>query len=252
MKGQVVNSRDRFPTTHWSLVVEAGTDSGDARRDALGRLLHNYMPPMHTYLVTVKRFVPQQAEDLLQSFVADQILERHLLRSATQNRGRFRAFIVTALNNYCSNQRRDARAKKRAPKHLAAIDDTINIADPVLEPSAVFDLAWAKQVLDQATELMRTECNHSRPKLWQIFEVRVLEPALRGTEPLPYAQMIERFGFKSPTQAANAVVTANRMFARMLRRVIGQYEQDAERVEEEIRDLRRTIAGLAAKSTRMQ
>ena len=38
-----------FPTTHWSLVIEAGAAS-DAKRVALGELLRTYLPPLRAYL----------------------------------------------------------------------------------------------------------------------------------------------------------------------------------------------------------
>jgi RNA polymerase sigma-70 factor (ECF subfamily) len=236
-----------FPTTHWSLVVEAG-NARDAKRMALERLLRTYLPPLRTYLVYTKGFRNEEAEDLLQSFIADQILERGLLQSAEQDRGRFRSFILTALDNFCINQWRFEKAKKRRPKRKVSLDEALTVADPTASPGDVFDLAWARQVLAQAIHLMKAECQRSRPELWRLFEARVLAPALHGESPLPYAQMVQDFGFVSPMQAANAIVTANRMFARMLRSVIGHYAKDPQEVEEEIRDLWRKVSVLAGNS----
>jgi DNA-directed RNA polymerase specialized sigma24 family protein len=246
-----VAGRNEFPTTHWSLVAEAGGEAGKSQQSALGRLLNAYMPPLRMYLVYAKRIPLHQADDLLQSFIADQILERRLLQSAEQNRGRFRAFIVTALRNFCVKQRRYEKAKKRQPNKSIPLDEALGLADIAASPAEVFDLMWARQVLAQAIDLMRAECQRRRPQLWRLFEARVLAPALYGKTPISYAQMVADFGFVSPTQAANAVVTANRMFARMLRKVVGRYEKDPEEIEEEIRNLRVMVSNFAAKRSHL-
>jgi hypothetical protein len=241
-----VRWQHEFPTTHWSLVIEAGAAS-DAKRVALGELLRTYLPPLRAYLVYSKGLRNHQAEDLLQSFVSDQILERGLLQLAEQDRGRFRSFILTALDHFCVTQWRFDQAKKRRPKRKVPLDQALTVTDPKASLENSFDLAWARQVLAQAIELMQLECQRSRPELWRLFEARILAPALHGQSPLPYAQMVKEFGFVSPTQAANALVTANRMFARMLRAVIGRYAKNPEEVEEEILDLRRKVSTLAGK-----
>jgi hypothetical protein len=43
-------------------------------------------------------------------------------------------------------------------------------------------------------------------------------------------------------QAANALVTAKRMFTRILRGVIGEYESDEEEIDSEIDDLHKILA----------
>jgi hypothetical protein len=52
---------------------------------------------------------------------------------------------------------------------------------------------------------------------------------------------VRRFGFGSPAQAGNAFITAERMFIRLLRQVVGEYTGTGADVDEEIRDLRREL-----------
>src|SRR2546430_1488073 len=66
----------RFPATQWSLVGRAGHVTGSRRREALGTLLHRYMPAMRTHLVLARRMSPDQADDLIQGFVTDKIIEQ--------------------------------------------------------------------------------------------------------------------------------------------------------------------------------
>src|SRR5687768_6670248 len=87
--GQAPHHGRWFPTTHWTLVESAGSASDAERRAALGGLLARYLAPMRAYLIVSKRVAPDRADDLLQAFVADKVLEQGLLRRAERGRGRF-------------------------------------------------------------------------------------------------------------------------------------------------------------------
>jgi RNA polymerase sigma-70 factor (ECF subfamily) len=237
----------QFPTTHWSLVAQAGGRTGDAKRRALTALLLQYLPPLRAYLIYAKGYDVHGTEDLLQSFVADRVLEQDLFRLAEQGRGRFRAFVLTSLDHFASNKKRHGTAKKRKPQGTRPVEDALLIPDYHASPSQIFDLAWSRQLIGDALQMMERECSRSRPELWKIFEARVLCPAMNNDPPMPYAQMVKEYGFASPSQAANAVVTANRMFGRMLRAVIGRYEKGPDEIEEEVRQLRVTFASLTAR-----
>jgi len=79
-----------FPTTHWSLVCRAGQDDQQAKRDALDQLLACSLPAMRAHLVYAKRLAPADADDVVQDFVAEKILQRDLLGRADQRLGRLR------------------------------------------------------------------------------------------------------------------------------------------------------------------
>jgi hypothetical protein len=98
-------------------------------------------------------------------------------------------------------------------------------------------------VIAQAVEQMRMTCETTlRADVWGVFEGRVLAPILGQAQPVPYAQLVEQFGLRSPTQASNVLVTANRMFERLLRGVVGRYEKSATEIDDEIRDLWRILS----------
>jgi len=75
-----------------------------------------------------------------------------------------------------------------------------------------------------------------------VFECRLLAPALEGTDPVDYGELVRRFGLQSPSQASNVLVTAKRMYARTLRGVVAEYSGDAAEIEAEIGDLHRILA----------
>jgi hypothetical protein len=90
---------------------------------------------------------------------------------------------------------------------------------------------------------MRQHCDtFGRLELWGVFECRLADPILKGTEPIEYQQLVIRFGLSSPAQASNILITAKRMYARFLRAVIAEYTQDADDTEAEIRELRSILA----------
>jgi DNA-directed RNA polymerase specialized sigma24 family protein len=242
---EIPRGGERFPTTQWSLVARAGAGDDARRREALETVLTTYLPAMKAHLLHRKGLRPERADDLLQEFVADKVLQKNLIAQANHELGRFRTFLLTALDRFLINRLRDERARKRAPgAPLAAFDDHADAARCADRPGDAFDLAWARQVIDEALRRMQAACESAcRPDLWGVFYGRVAGPILEGTEPLDYGHLVRQFGLASPSQATNALVTAKRMYVRMLREVIGQYARDDVEIEGEIDDLHRVLAG---------
>lgn len=230
----------RFPTTRWSLVARAGLEDAEGGREALGQLLSRYWPAMHAHLTGDKRLSPQDAEDILQEFIVGKILEKQLIARASEPLGKFRTFLLTALDRFLIDQFRQRHAEKRNPQGGATLDlgdYAPQIAAPQ-SPSDAFDAAWARGVLNETIERMRAECQAAgRPDIWGVFECRILNPMLHGAEPADYDQLVTQFGLQSPSQASNVLMTAKRTFARMLRGVVGEYAESGEDVETEIGEL---------------
>jgi RNA polymerase sigma-70 factor (ECF subfamily) len=234
----------RFPTTHWSLVARAGQDPAEAKRQALGELLTRYLPALRAHLIYGKRLSPEDADDLLQEFVAGKILEKELLGRADAQRGKFRTFLLTALDRFLIDRFREESARKRSPGEgrLMALGDEAGQLQASPQSNA-FDLAWARNVIEQTVRLMRTECETSgRQDVWGVFECRLLEPMLNAAEPVEYEELVRRFGLQSPSQASNLLMTAKRTFARALRAVVGEYARESDEIETEIRELMEVLA----------
>ncbi|HMF15510.1 MAG TPA: hypothetical protein VKE94_24520 [Gemmataceae bacterium] len=230
-----------FPSTQWSLVDRAAAGDSAVRQRALGDLLKRYLPALRAHLVAKKRIDPQRADDLLQGFVANKVLEQGLIARADPDKGRFRALLVTSLNHYVIDVFRHQRATP--PAFSLSDTDTTLPAGDTESPSDVFDVAWARELLGEVLGRMRAECDKTRRRdIWGIFECRILRPTLDNAATLPYEQLVNRFGFRSPTQAANALVTAKRMFARILRAVVGEYAGSEAAIDAEIRDLHEILA----------
>ena len=233
-----------FVQTDWSLVGRVGR-GGSAGREALGVLLLRYMPALQAHLVQRKRLSPDAADDLLQEFVASKILEKDLIAHAQRNAGKFRTFLLTALNRFVLNRIRDEHAKKRSPEHgrVVSMGDGVDQLQADDEPAEAFHAAWAQRVISVALRRMRAQCKRSgRSDLWGVFECRVVGPTLEGAEPVDYEQLVQRFGFRSPAQASNALITAKRMYARTLRAVLGEYARDDTEIDAESQELREILS----------
>ncbi len=234
----------RFPTTSWSLVALAGTEADQAAREALGELLTRYLPALRAHLVCSKRLAPDKADDVVQDFVAKKILEKDLIARADCDLGKFRTFLLTALDRFLLNQIRDAGAKKRAAgEGSEALGERAEWVLSDSAPSDAFDVEWARGVLAEAIQRMRDHCETSdRMEVWGVFQLRILAPILQGTEPADYRELVERFGLRSPSQASNVLITAKRMYERVLRSVVAEYARDEHDIEEEIGELHEILA----------
>ena len=243
MTGDLEGVPRRFPTTSWSLVALAASNGPNAQREALEELLVRYLPAMRAHLVCSKGMAADSAADLLQDFVATKVLERDLFAQADRQLGKFRTFLLVSLDRYWLNQVRDRRARKRKADFADVLGDRADWLATEHGSADAFHTAWARDVLQQSLDQMRTECESSdRGDLWGVFECRVLGPALHGVQPVGYDALLARFGFRSPSQASNTLATAKRMFARILRSVVGEYAGSEEEIEEELGDLRKALA----------
>lgn len=245
-----------FPTTRWSTIFRAADSHEQTRRTALERLLRQYVPALRAHLVFQKRVSRGRADDILQGFVADKILEKDLIKHVDREKGKFRTFLLRAVDNYLISTVRRENADKRAPDRAQSLgphhhEDVQNTE----EPSYVFELAWARQVLTLTLQRMESYCRATQQQdIWGVFRSRILRPILEQEEAPSYEHIIDQFAFDSPRQASNALVTAKRMFRRYLRAVVGEYTEKTWEIEAEIKELRgilqRSDAGWASKLRR--
>jgi RNA polymerase sigma-70 factor (ECF subfamily) len=208
-------------------------------------LLQRYLPALRAHLRLRRHVSDQHLDDLLQGFISAKILERDLVERADPHKGRFRTLLLTALERYVVSQQRSRLAIKRGNFQTVALNESAAIPSTGTSLSAAdsFDLVWARQLLSQAMDRVRRDCESSqRMNLWDIFECAVVGPTLHGTAPARYEQLVDRFGFKSPSQMWNAVRTSKQMFIRALRAVAGEYAQDEAAIDAEIQDLHRILS----------
>jgi RNA polymerase sigma-70 factor (ECF subfamily) len=228
----------RFTTTRWSLVLAVGQAPAAAARDALAALCTDYWYPLYAYLRR-RGHSAADAEDLVQGFLAH-LIERRQLHAADPQRGRFRAFLLAALDHYRANQRRAARTRKRgAGQPLLSLDLAdgerryrLEPADP-RTPEKLFERRWALAVLDSALARLRAQW-HQRGKLPQFEQ---LTPYLgRGAGPLPYADLAQRLGV-SVAAVKVAVHRLRRRCRELIRDEIAHTVAHPDDIDDELRAL---------------
>lgn len=149
----------RFDTTRWSIVLQTRGESGDARA-ALESLCRTYRPPVLAY-VRSRGYGGDVAEDLTQAFFAS-LLERGHFAAADPARGRFRAYLLTALKHFLINADvRSQRVKRGGRIRIEPLDAEAADLDPALaggdDPERVFEQSWALAVIGAALRNLRDE-----------------------------------------------------------------------------------------------
>jgi RNA polymerase sigma-70 factor (ECF subfamily) len=148
----------RFPTTRWSLILDAQHHE-PARERALQELLARYWKPVYCY-VRRRGLSADAAQDAVQGLFT-QLLERDFLRRLDPTRGSLRSFLRKAADHYLINQYAQRTAKKRGGElRLVALDprlaEELLAASPV-DPGLAFDREWALGVMERALARLRTE-----------------------------------------------------------------------------------------------
>jgi RNA polymerase sigma-70 factor (ECF subfamily) len=237
-----------FHTTAWTDVLRAGTDNPDRAREALETLLARYWKPVYCYLRR-KGYENDEAKDLTQGFFHTVVLERGLLTKADPARGRFRAFLLTALDRYCADAHRMQTAKKRRPEGaLLDLDAVGPLPGPAPEtsPEQAFHAAWAAVLIDQALASVKQGLEETgRRTHWELFRARVVHPTLGGIEPPPLAELCARFGVPDELKASNMITTAKRRFRSALRRHVGELTESPREAAAELAGLRILLGGRA-------
>ena len=230
-----------FDTTRWSLVLRAQSDDGDARR-ALETLCRTYRPPVLVY-IRGRGYARDVAEDLTQSFFA-QFLERASHADADPARGRFRAFLLTAVKRFLINATQEAHAVKRGGRILfESIDGRASDADVAPAsgetPEQAFERAWALVVLDAALRRLREEARLAdKGELFDRLRDFLTEPP----DESEYACVAAALNVRRNTLAV-AVHRLRHRLRELVREELAQTASDRLDFEIELRELRGALSG---------
>lgn len=247
MGGQV----SRFTHTAWTQILAVRTQDSEHKRAIRDALLGRYWRPVYAYLRRKGRG-NEEAKDLTQEFFTEVVLERELLEKADPAKGRFRTFLLTALDNFVHNERRAAEAKKRMPEGgLARLDAMIAPEDlcPGGEatPEEAFVYGWALQLLNEVIAAVEEGCREDgKGTHWEVFRRTWLDPLLLGTDPAPLADLCEELGIEGIRRASNMNVTVKRRFKTALCVRIRDLVNSDDEVEQEIRELIRILGRRSA------
>lgn len=140
-----------FPSTRWSMVVAAASGGSPPARAALESLCETYWYPLYAFARRTGSS-PDAAQDAVQGFFAA-LLDKHALERADPQRGRFRAFLLSAFQNFVRNERERALTQKRGGGRVLSleVDDAERrfLREPTHEETAerVYLREWATALL---------------------------------------------------------------------------------------------------------
>jgi len=99
-----------FPTTQWTVIVDAVSDNPARAKEALEKLCAAYREPIVRWFRRKDYY--QDPEDLTHSFVA-YLIEKNLLNKVTPRTGLFRAFLAVTMQKFLWDVWDKAGAQKR-------------------------------------------------------------------------------------------------------------------------------------------
>lgn len=244
--------RSSFQTTHWSVIQAAKTDDHTRRQTVVGNLMTTYWKPVYCYL-RKKGYSSETAKDLTQGFFCEIIFGRGLVHKADRTKGRFRTFLLTALDRYTVSVRRRQTRRKAMPKGgivELAPDELVDVQVPQAAgtPEQAFDFQWAADVLDAVLSEVREEyCSTERTAFWELFHLRVLAPIYENAESPPMAEICARLGIDNEAKASNMIVTVKRRFRAVLKRRVRDLVSSDVEAEEELNDIFRILSESGAR-----
>lgn len=202
---EILGRSKHFVKTSWFLVRSAGTAGG---WDPLIRL---YWKPLYFY-VRRKGLDNEAAKDVVQEFITS-LIERRSIEKADPARGRFRTFLLAALDNFLLDRRRkEGRRKRGGGAPVLSLDFArgereyggLELEGGGETPEKLACRAWAHGLLDEVLLELVGEPTH----------IAALRLRLKGAD---YRQICEHTRL-SDSAAHLAVHRLSRAFGELLGR----------------------------------
>jgi RNA polymerase sigma factor (sigma-70 family) len=238
-----VERGDHFVTTRWSLVVSAGRKSSPHSERALAELCQIYWYPLYAF-VRRKGHGKEDAEDLTQSFF-ETVLEKNSLEGLSEERGRFRAFLLAAMKHFLANDwdRKNRQKRGGGAVHLSLdwqdADDRYHLEpeDPT-SPEKLFDREWALAVLQRVVDRLGEECAANGKA--EFFDA--VKDLLIGGDSVGYGTIAGPLSMDTGAVRV-AVHRLRRRNRELLREEIAQTLDDPGRVDDELKALQVALSG---------
>jgi len=237
-----------FPSTHWTAIWEVQLGDGAHSEAALEQLLRRYWRAVYCYL-RYKGYDHEGARDHTQGFFHEIVVGRRLVQRADRAKGRFRTFLLTALNRYLVSVHRAEKAKHRVPKgglvSLQAMKN-LGIPGPVQGGTSaeVFDYAWASALLDQVIAEVARACREmGKGRHWDVFRERVLLPTMEDSALPPLPHLCQKYGIPTEAKASKMIFAVKGLFRKVLRSRVRELVDSDDEVDGEINHLMNIFSG---------
>ena len=225
----------RFAATSWTNVMAAQQSGSPEAAAALEKLCGAYWYPLYAYLRR-KGNDPHRAQDLTQEFLY-RLIKENYLGAADRRRGKFRSFLLAALNHFVSNQRDYERALKRGGRMtFVSLDDTEGETRFLREPASgqspekIFERNWFLALFDEALARLRAEqVAAGRGEVFDQLKQFVIEDAEAG-EYSAAARQVRM----TPNAVAVTVHRLRERYKKLVHEEIVRTVADPSEIEEEL------------------
>lgn len=228
-------THSRFATTCWTVIAQAG--GGDA--DQFASLLEQYWSPIYAFFRRSGR-QRERAKDLTQSFISDVVIGRDLIGRADAERGRFRAYLITALKRFAIDQDRSDEG------HVITVaDDVLRAIEPSEDddPIMAYDRQWAATVFHLACIRVEQACvDGGIERTWRAFEARILRPIVSGNDPISFDELAVELGAESRQQIYSMLQTIKEKVQHAVRDVVAETVDDPRLIDREVAELRQFLS----------
>ena len=221
------------------MVLAAGRGIDAHAAEALEQLCRTYWYPLYAH-VRRRGSSPEDAQDLTQEFFA-RLLARRWLGMADGRRGRFRSFLLAALDHFLANEWDRAHYQKRggARPHLpfdtVAAEQLYHLeASRDGSPDALYERNWA---LSPTSTTCAPDCGSNTGPTGKAPRFDLLERFLPGEEcPHTYAQAAAQLGVPEGTLKSD-VHRLKQRYGELLREEIAHTVASPEEIDDELRHL---------------
>lgn len=238
---------DRMRNTRWSQVMLVRDGDTAQRSSALGTIARQYWKPIYAYLMR-KGLTNEVAKDLTQGFFTDVVLGRDLVAKADPDRGKFRSFLLAAVNYYARDVWRKDSAAVRSPSSPLVSLEGLELVGLVeshdsKSPEAAFNRAWASDLLGRVLDEVRHQCGQAdQMQHWEVFRARHVRPITDNVKPEPFADLCESLGIDGVDRAMTMDTTVKNKFGSALRRQVRRLVDRDDQVTDEINELMRILS----------
>lgn len=224
-------------------MLAAANEQAPEAAAALERLCRTYWYALYAY-VRHRGHSPEDSQDLTQEFF-HRLLREDFLAHVDPRKGKFRSFLLAAMNHFLANEWDRARTLKRGGQitfvpfeDLLAEQRYQGEQSVGRSPDSLYEKAWAMALLERVLGRLREET--AADGQGQRFEE--LKVILVGERPsLSYADLAAKLN-SSEAALKMAVQRLRRRYGELLREEIAQTVADPSDAQEELRHLRSVLS----------
>jgi RNA polymerase sigma factor (sigma-70 family) len=235
-----VGGNVRFETTQWSLVSAAGNE--EEKLGALEGLYRSYCTPVY-FFIRRREYSREDAQDLTQDFFLH-LVEKNAFSRADPSRGKFRTFLLGALEFFLQHAAERARSQRRGGHGSMVFVDAVSaeaqyqLVDSALTAEQIFDARWAGTLIEGALARLQTEMEQAGKRA--LFDQ--ISGFVIADEESSYLEVAQRTGL-TMSAIKTAIHRIRSRYRALLRDEIARTVTSSADFDEEIRALRSSLVG---------